>query len=75
LSRVAGLSAAHVLDVASVLTKAGATAWADGGWGIDALLGEVTREHSDLDLVVFLPDLPAIRARLDEAGYRTVLRD
>ncbi|MEU8868237.1 nucleotidyltransferase domain-containing protein [Streptomyces umbrinus] len=60
--------------MASVLTKAGMTAWANGGWGINALLEEVTREHSDLDLVVLLPDLPAIRARLDKAGYRTIPR-
>ena len=25
-------------------------AWVDGGWGIDALLEEQTRDHSDLDL-------------------------
>lgn len=24
--------------------------WVDGGWGVDALLGEQTRSHRDLDL-------------------------
>jgi len=28
--------------------------WLLGGWGIDALLGRVTREHRDIDLVVEL---------------------
>ena len=26
--------------------------WVDGGWGVDALLGQQTRPHSDLDLAV-----------------------
>ena len=25
--------------------------WIDGGWGVDALLGECTREHQDLDIM------------------------
>ena len=29
-----------------------------GGWGVDALLGRVTREHKDLDLLVLISDLP-----------------
>jgi lincosamide nucleotidyltransferase A/C/D/E len=69
------MTAGDVLEVLSVLEKAGTTAWVDGGWGIDALLGEVTRQHTDLDLVVFLPELPAVRSALVETGYRIVLRD
>ena len=30
----------------------GVTYWVDGGWGVDALLGEQTREHADLDLAL-----------------------
>ncbi|MCY3741574.1 MAG: hypothetical protein OXH00_11180 [Candidatus Poribacteria bacterium] len=26
--------------------------WIDGGWGVDALLGECTREHQDLDIII-----------------------
>ena len=26
--------------------------WLDGGWGVDALLGEETRVHNDIDLFV-----------------------
>jgi lincosamide nucleotidyltransferase A/C/D/E len=29
-----------------------ADVWLDGGWGVDALVGEQTREHKDLDLIV-----------------------
>ena len=31
--------------------------WVDGGWGVDALLGEETRPHDDLDLVVRRDDV------------------
>jgi lincosamide nucleotidyltransferase A/C/D/E len=34
------------------LEDAGITAWVDGGWGVDALLGRQTRPHEDLDLVI-----------------------
>jgi lincosamide nucleotidyltransferase A/C/D/E len=68
------MSAADVLTVLSLLESAGTTAWVDGGWGIDSLLGEVTRHHCDLDLVVLLPELPAVRSVLAEVGYG-ILRD
>lgn len=71
-------SADFVLDVLDHVPDA----VVDGGWGIDALIGRVTREHDDLDLVV-----PRARAddiaealrpvgfteRLDEPPARIVL--
>ena len=42
---------------------------------MDALLGEATREHAGLDLVVLRPQLAVVRSLLTEAGYATVLRD
>ena len=47
----------------------GIDVWLDGGWGVDALIGEQTREHDDLDLVVSLADVPRLVARLGQAGY------
>jgi lincosamide nucleotidyltransferase A/C/D/E len=41
-----------VVEVLDRLRSAGVRFWVDGGWGVDALLGEQTREHEDLDLVV-----------------------
>jgi lincosamide nucleotidyltransferase A/C/D/E len=43
--------------------------WLDGGWGVDALLGEQTREHDDLDLVQALEDTPRLIEALGHAGY------
>jgi lincosamide nucleotidyltransferase A/C/D/E len=34
--------------------------------GVDALLGEQTREHGDLDIAIQAKDLPKMRALLDE---------
>src|SRR4051794_20181999 len=54
---------AHVMDAAnahrivSALEGVGIDASVSGGWAIDALLGEQTRLHSDLDLWVAAEDL------------------
>jgi len=69
------MTASGVFTVLSALRAAGATAWVDGGWGVDALLGRTTREHSDLDLVVLMPELDVVRAALADIGFGTVLRD
>ncbi len=47
----------------------------DGGWGVDALLGEQTRRHADLDIAVQHKDVPQIRALLEKRGYHDVPRD
>jgi lincosamide nucleotidyltransferase A/C/D/E len=41
-----------------------------GGWGVDALIGEQTRAHKDLDLAVFLTDLPVIERRFSRFRRR-----
>ena len=48
--------------------------WIDGGWGVDALLGEQTRPHSDLDLAVKLDDLPAFQRVLQIQEYSRIYR-
>jgi lincosamide nucleotidyltransferase A/C/D/E len=69
------MTSSDVIEVLSLLDDAGPTAWVDGGWSVDAPLGEATREHADLDLVVLGPQLAAVRSVLTEAGYASVLRD
>ena len=41
-----------VHTVMDTLRTAGVEAWIVGGWGVDALLGERTRRHRDLDVIV-----------------------
>jgi lincosamide nucleotidyltransferase A/C/D/E len=62
-----------VIVVLDLLAGAGVRAWVDGGWGVDALLGETCREHSDLDLVVV--GVSVARSVLVGAGFARVLRD
>ncbi len=47
----------------------------DGGWSVDALLGEQTRRHEDLDVVVQHKDVTEIRTLLSARGYSEVQRD
>lgn len=63
------MTADDVLLVHSLLHEAGATVWIGGGWGIDALLGEQTRPHRDLDLMHRLDQEPVVLAALAEAGF------
>ena len=59
------MSAQDVVDAMEAIEDAGATAWLDGGWGVDALLGEQTREHDDLDLVIAWDSLARDLAHAD----------
>jgi lincosamide nucleotidyltransferase A/C/D/E len=44
-------------------------AWIIGGWGIDALLGEQTRPHKDLDILVLVDDVARLLALLESEGF------
>ena len=46
------MTAADVVEVLEWLEEANADVWLHGGWGVDGLVGEQTREHDDLDLIV-----------------------
>jgi lincosamide nucleotidyltransferase A/C/D/E len=63
------MDAARVLDLLAHLDARGIPVWLDGGWAVDALLGEQTRDHDDLDLVTRLEDSALIEASLGERGY------
>jgi lincosamide nucleotidyltransferase A/C/D/E len=65
---------AHVMEaddvcrILSSLQRAGVEATVGGGWAIDALLGEQTRLHSDLDLWVAAEDLEQLIKTFVELG-------
>jgi hypothetical protein len=44
--------------------------WLRGGWAIDFMLGEITRLHSDIDLVVWLRHRQRLHRTLIEAGFK-----
>lgn len=64
-----------VLELYSTLESLGIGIWIDGGWGVDALLGEETRPHSDLDIAIETRHLPALTALLAGRGYTDRPRD
>ena len=61
--------AADVLEIVDALGSAGVRIWVAGGWGVDALLGEQTRKHPDLDLVLDLSDEGPAEAILRRLGF------
>jgi lincosamide nucleotidyltransferase A/C/D/E len=65
----------EVIDLYTESGRAGIDMWLDGGWGVDALLGEQTRAHEDVDIVVQHKDVPRLRALLEAKGYKDVERD
>src|SRR5262245_30797067 len=63
------MEAQVVIAILATLDESGVQVWVDGGWGIDALLGEQTRQHGDLDLIVASCDVPRLRKALAVEGY------
>jgi Aminoglycoside-2''-adenylyltransferase len=51
------------------LAEGGIDSWLFGGWAVDFYVGEVTREHADLDLAVWLGDGERIAALLEADGW------
>jgi lincosamide nucleotidyltransferase A/C/D/E len=68
------MTPADVTAVLDTLDSAGVEIWVDGGWCIDALLSEQTRDHDDLDVAVQHADVPKLREALAERGFTEVPR-
>jgi lincosamide nucleotidyltransferase A/C/D/E len=71
----AEMSGDVVVQLMQIFDQHGIGVIVDGGWGVDALLGEQTRSHGDLDIAVQHKDVPKLRALLEARGYRDVPRD
>lgn len=63
------MNARAVLNVIAALESANLFFCVDGGWGVDALLGEQTREHRDLDLIADSREAAQLRDVLGDLGY------
>jgi lincosamide nucleotidyltransferase A/C/D/E len=64
-----------VIEIVQLFTQNGIELHIDGGWAVDALLGEQTRMHADLDIAVQHKDVSQIRALLEAKGYQDVPRN
>ena len=63
------MTAADVLEFPDLMRAAAVDVCLDGGWGVDALLGEQTRGHADLDIILCVDDLPRLVEATRAAGY------
>jgi len=68
------MTAVDVLELVKLFEQAGIQVILDGGWGVDALLGEQTRAHADLDIVIAYKDVVRLRKQLESNGYADVPR-
>jgi lincosamide nucleotidyltransferase A/C/D/E len=58
-----------VIHLYRVLESHSIQIWLTGGWGIDALLGENTRSHKDLDILMLVEDVKRLNDLLAKDGY------
>ncbi len=68
------MTADDVVEIVRLFNRKGIDLYLDGGWGVDALLGEQTRSHDDLDIAVRRADVAAMRSLLTAAGFHDVPR-
>jgi len=68
------MTATAVLELVRLFDENQIEVIIDGGWGVDALLGEQTRPHTDLDIAVPHKYVPQIKAILEARGYMDVPR-
>src|SRR5437773_2317745 len=62
-----------VLAAMDSLARNGIDAWVGGGWGVDAVVGETTRPHRDLDLAIRSTHMERAIEVLGRLGYRPSL--
>jgi lincosamide nucleotidyltransferase A/C/D/E len=68
------MDAASAIELVQFLEGHGLEIYVDGGWAVDALLGEQTRTHDDLDIAMPHEQVPRLRELLAARGYREELR-
>lgn len=69
------MEAKDVVEIVRLLEAENIDVWIDGGWAVDVLLGEQTRAHEDLDVVIQQKDVLKLRGLLEERDFKDVERD
>lgn len=64
-----------VIRVIKLLEANNITVHVDGGWGVDALLGEQTRQHDDLDIAIQFKDVTKVHELLANEGFKETPRN
>ena len=63
-------TAEALIDLLRLLQSAEIEVWLDGGWAVDAALGEQTRPHKDVDIILRVSDVPRLREILKRQGFK-----
>ncbi len=66
------MTADTVLELLTFLSARGIDVWIGGGWGVDALVGEQTRDHADLDVSIRAEDEATVVGLLEDRGFQVV---
>ncbi|GAA3134425.1 hypothetical protein GCM10010521_20330 [Streptomyces rameus] len=61
-----------IADVLEAFRGSGVPLWLRGGWAMDFFLGEVTREHGDIDWFAWAKDAPVLTDVLAPLGHTPV---
>ncbi len=69
------MTISHVHWFLNLFDELGIKVWIDGGWGVDALLGEQTREHQDLDIIIPWEDSAILTEALFARGFVDIPTD
>jgi lincosamide nucleotidyltransferase A/C/D/E len=69
VARHVPFAVSDVHRVLDALDRAQITVWVDGGWGVDALVGDESRVHDDLDLVIDAADRRLAEEVLGALGF------
>jgi lincosamide nucleotidyltransferase A/C/D/E len=69
------MKAEAAAELINFLEQNGIEVYVDGGWAVDALLGQQTRAHADLDIALPQNHVPRLRELLSTRGYREQARD
>jgi lincosamide nucleotidyltransferase A/C/D/E len=64
------MTASDAAELIKFLEHHGLEVYVDGGWAVDALLGQPTRTHGDLDIAVPHSQVPKLRELLALRGYQ-----
>ena len=72
VEEAAVVTSRDVIDIYLSLERLGFNIWIDGGWCVDALLGEQSRPHKDLDIAIQQKEVSKLRDALLERGYKDI---
>lgn len=63
-----------IIDIDELAAEQCLGAWLCGGWAVDFVLGEITREHANVDWFVRAEDAGRLVDSMVDAGYQLVMR-